>query len=385
MKTINRALSLLLTCVLLCLLCACSGNASSTAEAEKGAEASSAAEPTTKPDEIEALLRQMSTEEKVGQLFYVRCPEENAEDVIRNCHLGALLLFGRDFEGKTADEIRADVARYQSAAKVPMLIGVDEEGGTVVRVSDNPNLRDAPFDSPRNTFQNGGWDAVEKAEGEKADLLLSLGININNAPVCDVTGNPDSFMYDRSFSGDAQEAAEYVRRAVTVCKDKKLGSVLKHFPGYGDNADTHETDSYDSKTIETFRAVDFVPFKAGFTAGAGAVMVSHNIVACMDGENPASLSPEVHRVLREELGFDGVIVTDDLVMAAISEDTDASDAAVRAVKSGNDLLCCSEPETQYNAVLAAVKSGEITEERIEESVKRILKWKQSLGLLPSAQ
>lgn len=383
MKTAKRALSLLLTGVLLCLLCACGGNASSTAETAQSA--ATEAPPTTAPDVIETTLRQMSVEEKVGQLFYARCPEENAESLIRDCHLGALLLFGRDFEGKTAEKIRTDIASYQSVSKLPLLIGVDEEGGTVVRVSDNPNLRDAPFDSPRNTYQGGGWDAVEAAEAEKADLLLSLGVNVNNAPVCDVTGNPDSFIYDRSFSGDAQEAAEYVRRAVTVCNGKKLGAVLKHFPGYGDNSDTHEADSYDSKSMEDFRAVDFVPFQAGIAAGAGAVMVSHNIVACMDGSNPASLSPEVHRVLREELGFAGVIVTDDLVMAAVSEDTDAAVAAVSAVKSGNDLLCCSEPETQYSAVLAAVKNGDISEARIDESVRRILKWKQSLGLLPPIQ
>lgn len=176
--------------------------------------------------------------------------------------------------------------------------------------------------------------------------------------------------------------AEYARRVVKVMGEEQMGSVLKHFPGYGDNVDTHTGIAVDEREMEQFRQEDFLPFQAGIEAGAGAVLVSHNIVLCMDEDTPASLSPEVHRILREELGFGGVIMTDDLSMDAITEYAGAKEAAVLAVEAGNDLLCCTDFEVQAAAVLAAVQDGRISEERIEESARRVLAWKQALGLLP---
>ena len=160
-----------------------------------------------------------------------------------------------------------------------------------------------------------------------------------------------------------------------------MGCVLKHFPGYGENGDTHTGSVLDQRPYESFQQRDFLPFEAGIQAGADCVLVSHNVVSCKDSAYPASLSPEWHRVLREELGFEGCIITDDLIMDAIQEYCDSSSAAVQAVLAGNDLLCCSDYETQYPAVLAAVENGQISQERIEESVLRILRWKQELGLL----
>ena len=153
------------------------------------------------------------------------------------------------------------------------------------------------------------------------------------------------------------------------------------FSGLWEHADTHTGIAYDRRALETFEQADFVPFRAGIEAGAGGVLVSHNIVFAMDDALPASLSPEVHRILSEELGFDGVVITDDLAMDAIGQFTDGETAAVLAVEAGNDLLCCSDVETQYPAVLEAVQSGRITEERLDESVRRVLLWKLKLGLL----
>ena len=388
MTKTKRGISSVLAAALLCSLCACSGGNSSSSKAESGrpaessaAEVTTAEAPTEAKSGVDELLDGMSTEEKVGQMFYVCWPDANALSRIENYHPGGFVLFGVDFADKDADEIKSTIAAYQSASKIPMLIGVDEEGGTVVRVSDNPNLRDSAFMSPKDTYLSGGWEAVEAAESEKADLLLSLGVNVNNAPVADVTGNTESFMYDRSFSSDPETVSDYIRRTVAICKQKKLGTVLKHFPGYGDNTDTHEDMAYDAKPYEDFQNVDFVPFKAGIDSGADAVMVAHNIVASIDENMPASLSAEAHRVLRDELGFDGVIMTDELSMAAISNYTGDEAAAVTAIKCGNDLLCCSNVEAQYPAVLAAVQNGEISEEQIDAAVRRILLWKQKLGLI----
>ena len=164
-------------------------------------------------------------------------------------------------------------------------------------------------------------------------------------------------------------------------ESQHMGSVLKHFPGYGGNADTHTGMVYDDRPFETFVSGDFLPFSAGIKAGADMVLVAHNIVNCMDSRYPASLSPRVHQILREDLGFDGVIVTDDLYMDGVRDFAGDEQAAVLAVQAGNDLLCCTDFETQIPAVLAAVEDGTIPESRIDQSVLRILKMKISLGLL----
>ena len=174
--------------------------------------------------------------------------------------------------------------------------------------------------------------------------------------------------------------AGFVEETVSVMKENKVASVLKHFPGYGNNVDTHTGISYDKRDYEQFVSSDFIPFQSGINAGADIVLVSHNIVECMDSEYPASLSKKVHEILRNELGFTGAIITDDLYMDAIKEFSN-DEAAILAVQAGNDLLCCTDFEVQIPAVINAVKEGKISENRIDESVLRILNLKISLGLL----
>lgn len=337
-------------------------------------------EMTEAEKELLQLLEGMTLEEKVGQMFLVRCPEE-ATAAVSRYKVGGFVLFAREFEGETKETVRDKIASYQAESKVPMLISVDEEGGSVVRVSKYREFRGSTFLSPRELYAVGGMERIAADTKEKAELLLSLGINVNLAPVCDISRNRNAFMYDRSFSGTAEETAEYVTAVTETAKEAGLGSVLKHFPGYGDNADTHEGIVYDTRSYELYTKNDFKPFLAGIEAGAGAVMVSHNIVQCMDTDLPASLSPEVHRILREELSFAGVILTDDLYMDAIQDFTGKEAAAVAAVLAGNDMLCCTDFTVQIPAVIGAVKEGRISEEQIDASVLRILKWKSELGLL----
>ena len=262
-----------------------------------------------------------------------------------------------------------------------MFIGVDEEGGTVNRVSRYSQFRKAPFQSPQKVYAQGGMAAVLADAKEKSNFLLDLGINLNFAPVCDVSENPADFIYDRTLGRGAEETAEYARTVVQGMREAGIGSVLKHFPGYGNNADTHTGIAYDHREYEHFLEIDFLPFAAGIAAGADFVLVSHNIVACMDPELPASLSAPVHDILREELGFDGVVITDDLAMDAIGQYTDDGNAAVLAIQAGNDMLCCTNFTEQIPAVAEAVAAGEIQEARLDASVLRILKLKQSLGIL----
>ena len=383
-NTIKITSSALLALCMVFLMSACA-NSNSQPEQSQTTEQTTV-QPTTMSEEeindqkLDKFISNMTLEEKVGQMFYVRCPDEDAVKQVSEYNIGGYILFGRDFNGKTKDEVINDIQSYQDEADIPLLIGVDEEGGTVVRVSSNPNLRETPFLCPKDTYSNGGWDAIEQDANDKADLLLSLGINVNMAPVCDMTSNEYGFMYDRSFSSDVDMEDRYVRTVVETSKAKKLGTVLKHFPGYGNNSDTHTGIAYDDREYSEFENTDFKPFYQGIESGADCILVSHNIVNCMDGEYPASLSQKVHNILRNDFKFDGVIMTDDLIMDAITEFTGDEAAAVTAAKCGNDLLCCSSVETQYPAVLEAVQNGEIPESQVDASVKRILKWKQNLGI-----
>lgn len=337
--------------------------------------------PTLPPDPVDLLLSGLTTEEKVGQLFLARCRKETAAEDIAQYHLGGLVLFDRDTEDETPESLRQTLERYQKAATIPLLIAVDEEGGSVVRISDKPAFRDAPFSSPRSLYEGGGMEALRTAEAEKDALLSDLGINVNLAPVCDITTDPAAFLYDRSLGQSPELTCQWVQIAVEEGQTYGIGCVLKHFPGYGNNADTHVGIAIENRSLEELEAQDLLPFAAGMEAGCGAVMVSHIQVTALDAEYPASLSPAVHRYVRETMGYNGVLVTDDLVMDAISVPYGVGEAAVLAVLAGNDLLISSDFPEQYAAVLEAIREGRISEEQIDNAVRRVLLWKQSLGLL----
>lgn len=330
---------------------------------------------------IEELLSTMTVDEKVGQMFFVRCPDTGAVEAVSQYKLGGYILFGRDFKDKTAEQVRNDISSYQSASGVPLLIGTDEEGGTVVRASSNPNLFSHRGLSPQALFAEGGMDSIIQDARQKSVTLLGLGVNVNLAPVADVSTNPNDFIYDRSFGQDAQATAEYVSNVVKTMDAEGIGSVLKHFPGYGNNVDTHTGVAIDERPYETFQTSDYLPFTAGIQAGADAVLVSHNVMSCVDNQLPASLSPAVHKELRETLGFQGVIMTDDLAMDAVAAYAGDQSPAVMAVKAGNDMIITTDFQTQIPEVVQAVKSGEIDEAQIDQSVTRVLQWKYDLGLL----
>lgn len=333
-----------------------------------------------KTDKITKMLDNMSVEEKVGQMFMVRVPKENADKRVSEYHLGGYIMFGRDFDNKTKEEVMGNIASWQSAADIPMLIGVDEEGGTVNRISTNTEFRSEPFKSSQELYAEGGFDLIYEDTITKANFLKELGINVNFAPVVDVSTNPDDYIYKRSFGKNANLTSEYAEVVVRAMKESNIASVLKHFPGYGNNTDTHTGIAIDNRTLETFKENDFLPFEAGIKAGANMVLVSHNIVTNMDSNNPASLSTRVHEILRNDLGFAGVIITDDLYMDAISKNYDSS-VAVLAILAGNDLICTTDFESQIPEVIAAVEDGTISIDRINESVRRILELKLELNLI----
>lgn len=338
--------------------------------------------PETVPaDPVRQMISDMSLEQRVGQLFLARCNAETAAMDVQQYHLGGLVLFGNDFENQTPDSMAQTISGYQNAAEKPLLIAVDEEGGDVTRISQFSAFRDKRFSSLRKRYGQGGLEAVLTEEEEKCRLLSDLGINVNLGPVCDISTDPDAFMYSRSLGQDAQTTAEVTASTVNLMNAFSIGSVLKHFPGYGNNADTHTGIAVDSRPLESLKENDLIPFTAGIQAGCGAVMVGHIIVEALDPDYPASLSPAVHRYLREELGYSGVIMTDDLVMQAITDQYGAGEAAVMAVLAGNDLLCSTEYAVQYEAVLQAVLDGRIDIDVLNSAVRNVLEWKIRLGLL----
>lgn len=336
---------------------------------------------TLPPDPIEEILEDMTIEERVGQLFLARCQDATAVKDVAEYHLGGFVLFASDFNRQTPDTLREKLQGYQAAAEIPLLIAVDEEGGTVTRISRYSAFREVPFPSPRSAMKNWGMDGVMTVEEEKCRLLSSLNINVNLGPVCDISTDPTAFMYARSLGQDAFVTSDFVSQTVAIMADYQIGSVLNHFPGYGNNADTHTGIAQDGRSLEELENADLLPFAAGIEAGCDAILVSHTIVGAMDDTLPASLSPAVHNYLREAMGFQGVILTDDLVMQAITDTYGAGEAAVLAVLAGNDLLCATDYATQYEAVHAAVLEGRIGFDTLNNAVRHVLHWKMVLGLL----
>ena len=330
---------------------------------------------------IEDRLATMTLEEKVGQLFWARVPSDHQIEDLQSYHLSGYILFGRDFEGRNIEDIKALTKGYQTAAKIPLLIGSDEEGGTVTRIS---SILETPFQSPMTLYHQGGMEAVLSDTKQKAELLKSVGINAGLFPVADLARNQSAFIYDRTIGQDAQTTASYVQQVVEELKKSKVGSTLKHFPGYGDNGDSHTSIIQDNRSLDELRQADFLPFQAGIDAGADSVLVSHNILSKIDTV-PSSISPKITDLLRKELHFKGVIMTDDFDMAGIADFVSQEEAAFQVIVAGNDLILGSSYQTQIPYLLKKISSGELTEERINESVRRILIWKYDLGLLGLSQ
>lgn len=328
-------------------------------------------------------LQNMSLEEKIGQMIFLHYRGESG-GILRENQFGGIILFADFFKGKRPEAVEKRIEELQGTGRLPMLIGVDEEGGSVVRLSKYRALAPHKFLSPQELFAAGGMEKIVKDTGEKADVLLGYGINVNLAPVADVSTSRSDYIYARTFGASAAETAAYVESVIGEMSKKQIGSVLKHFPGYGNNRDTHKGFAVDNRSYESFLESDLLPFQSGIDAGADSVLVSHNIVKCMDGELPASLSPRVHTILREDMEFDGVIMTDDLAMDAISEADFGEAPAVLAVLAGNDMMITMDYMRDKKAVLQAVEDGKISEDQINQAVLRILSWKLKLGILEDA-
>lgn len=322
---------------------------------------------------------EMTLEEKVGQLFLVRYDKPSI-DTYNKSNPGGYILFAKDFENHTKESITNELKQLQEKSKYPLILGVDEEGGYVTRISRFKNFRSEKFKSPREYYEEGGYELLENTETEKARLLKEIGINLNLAPVADVSTNENDFIYSRSFGKDAKGTAELIEKMVEFANKNQINSCLKHFPGYGNNVDTHTGIAIDNRDYVNFQENDFLPFAAGIKNNVPCILVSHNIVNSIDSEYPSSLSEKVIEILRKELDYTGIIITDDLAMDAVKDYVDNNQAATMAINAGNDMIITSDFLNMYEEVLNSIKDGKISEDTLNKAVIRIISWKYESNL-----
>ena len=325
----------------------------------------------------EEFMKGMTLEEKIGQMLFPRFNLTNYTDDIPIKKPGGFILFAYDFVfNETFIQQYINKSQELSEANVglPLGLAVDEEGGTVVRVS--PYHRDeGGFPSPQQIYNESGNDGILKIDQEKRDLLRKFFLNVNLAPVADISYNSSDYIYDRTLGRGPEESAEYIEKDVEGYVNDNFTCCAKHFPGYGNNIDTHGDIAIDKRSYEQFQNEDFLTFEAAIRKQIPMILVSHNIVLCKDKKYPASLSKAWHDILRNELNYTGLILTDDLSMGAIKKYTDNISEAVLAINAGNDILLTSDYYKHYDALMKAADDGKITEETVDKACKRIIAWK----------
>ena len=345
--------------------------------------------------DVEARFSVMTLEEKVGQLFCISLSDSESltepdRELLQDCHIGNVILYSANI--RSLSQLAALNASLLDAISantgICPFIAVDQEGGTVMRILD------ACLAPPAMAVGSAGDPYLARRLGElMGEQLRTLGINVNFAPVADVNSNPDNPVIGaRSFSEDPEIAAVFVSAFTEGLQSAGVLACLKHFPGHGATVvDSHTALPGVSFSRARIDSVELVPFRAGIAAGAAMTMVGHILYPALGAETePASLSRSViEGVLRTELGFGGLVVTDSLSMGAITSTWGEGEACVMAVNAGADLLCINDTEenlrTAYTAVLTAVRDGRISEARLDEAVQRILNVKNEYGILSGSR
>lgn len=335
---------------------------------------------------IQKIVNNMTLDEKIGQLYMSPSSGDAAKmtNDIKKYNLGGIVLFGEDFSNQNADTMKQKDANFQNASKYGLFISTDQEGGIVSRLSTSPQLTNGrKFPSPQEVYKQSGMSGVVKEYSSVAEILRNLGINWDFAPVADVSNDPNSFIYDRTLGQNYQLTAQYVSKVVPAIQKQQVAATVKHFPGYGSAGDTHTGFASDGRSINEFRQNDFLPFKAGIKAKADSVLVGHVVVNNLDATRPASVSKPVHEILRKELKFKGVIITDDMGMGALTSfaQKQHTNIDVMAIEAGNDMLLSNGYVDGIPAIKDAIKRGDISQKQIDNSVKRILKLKAKLNIM----
>ena len=343
-----------------------------------------------KPSLVDETLAGMTLHEKVCQMMFVTPEELTGEDgvtvagdatrqALENYPVGGIVYFAKNLESQ--DQVKEMIDNSQKYSSIGLFVATDEEGGVVNRLMDTVGTT---YIGSMYYYKDDGDETAYENAYTIANDMSALGFNLDFAPVADVWSNPDNTVIgERAYSDDYAQAAELVGNAVKGFNDGGVMCTLKHFPGHGDTAeDSHYSSAYVHRTKEEIMADEMQPFRSGIEAGAEFVMVGHLIVPDID-EVPATLSYKIATgILRDELKFEGVAITDSFEMESIADNYSVDDAVVMSVKAGMDMIL--QPKDMVSAVNSieqAVADGELSEDRIDESVRRILTLKESRGLL----
>jgi beta-N-acetylhexosaminidase len=341
------------------------------------------------------VLSRMSVDEKIYQLF-IATPEqltgvdqvtragETTKQAIQDQPVGGIIYFAQNIVDR--EQTIEMIDNLQEYSKIGLFIAVDEEGGKVARVGKNSAMGTTSFPEMGEIGAAGSTEEAYRVGQTIGSELLELGFNLDFAPVADVNSNPDNpVIGQRAFSSDPNVAAEMVAACVEGFRDSGILCTLKHFPGHGDtDADSHYGEAKTEKTLQELQECELIPFQSGIDAGAQLIMIGHITVPNVEDESiPASLSHFfVTELLREQMGFEGLIITDSMQMQAIRDQYSSGEAAVRALEAGVDLILMPEDLTgAAEGIKAALESGELQEERIDESVRRILTAKIESGII----
>ncbi|HWQ96533.1 MAG TPA: glycoside hydrolase family 3 N-terminal domain-containing protein [Clostridia bacterium] len=348
--------------------------------------------PVTAEEWVTAYMKTMTTQEKLGQLvmfgFSGTSEVQNPfRDIWGSYSVGNAILYGPNIKSSNSDGGFAQAKKLteQIASRVnsdiPPLIGIDVEGGSVVRFRWNPQ----PV-SARSLGRRRDADYARQQFETIGSKLVSVGINIDLAPVLDVSENPmDTFLETRIISEDASIAAAIGSSIIEGLQAGGCLSCAKHFPGHGGtNEDSHEVTPVVEKTLEELKSYDLVPFASAIESGVDAIMTSHVLYPALDSTDIASMSkPILTDLLRGEMGFDGIIISDDFRMDGLTTRYEVGDAAVRFLLAGGDIILCGAVSEKQQAIVDALNSaaadGRLTQARIDESVRRVLLQKLALG------
>lgn len=340
--------------------------------------------------EIDNILKEMSLDDKVSQLFFVT-PESltgvevaiQAGDATKNAlseyAVGGIILFSQNIQGE--EQLKTMLSNLHAYSRYPLFTGVDEEGGTLVaRIANSGTIFVPTFPDMQEIGNTGDPQQAYEVGSTIGNYLNNLGFNVDFAPVADVATNPDNPIIGvRSFGSDATLVSQMVAKEVEGMQSQGVSAVIKHFPGHGDTAeDSHAEAAVSYKTIDELRDTEFLPFSAGIEAGTDMVMVGHIAVPNILGDyTPSTLSEQmITGYLREELGYDGIVITDSMRMGAIVNYYDPAQAAVMVLQAGGDMILMPEDFiSAKQAVLDAVTNNVLTEERIDESLRRIYRVK----------
>ena len=343
-----------------------------------------------KPSLVDETLAGMTLHEKVCQMMFVTPEELTGEDgvtvagdatrqALENYPVGGIVYFAKNLESQ--DQVKEMIANSQKDSSIGLFVATDEEGGVVNRLMDTVGTT---YIGSMYYYKDDGDETAYENAYTIANDMSALGFNLDFAPVADVWSNPDNTVIgERAYSDDYAQAAELVGNAVKGFNDGGVMCTLKHFPGHGDTAeDSHYSSAYVHRTKEEIMADEMQPFRSGIEAGAEFVMVGHLIVPDID-EVPATLSYKIATgILRDELKFEGVAITDSFEMESIADNYSVDDAVVMSVKAGMDMILQpKDMASAVNSIEQAVADGELSEDRIDESVRRILTLKESRGLL----